>query len=319
MNLLKEIAIQSIPGFSIGQAEITESATGVTVILAEQGAVTGVDIRGGGPASRESGLLNPLAANDGVHAVVLSGGSAFGLASADGVMRYLEEKDIGFRTGDGVVPIVCTSCIYDLGLVDSKTRPDAALAYQACCNAPNFQEGNHGCGTGATVGKASGPAYMMKAGIGSYAVQLGDFQIGAIVAVNAMGDVFDPATGKKIAGMLSKDFTLDASCEEALYANFTQMQLHTNTTIGAILTNGKFNKTQCAKIAGMAHDGFARAINPVHTMFDGDTIYTMSHGDVTIDINVAGSLAARVMAQAILNACRNAEPMYGLKSAQSFE
>ncbi len=315
----EEINIQDLDGFLIGQAEIEDAATGVTVILAPNGATTGIDIRGGGPASRESGLLNPVAANDAVHAVVLSGGSAFGLSTADGVMQYLEERNIGFPTADGVVPIVCTSCICDLGLVTSKVRPDAKLAYQACTFAPNFHEGNHGCGTGATVGKARGPAFMMKAGIGSYAIQYGDFKIGAIVSVNAMGDVYDPSNGKKIAGMLSKNGDLNASCEEALYEGLYPIAEHTNTTIGAILTNGKFNKTECTKIAGMAHDGMARTINPVHTMFDGDSIYAMSHGDIKIDINVAGSLAARVMAQAILNACNHTEPAYDLKAARNFQ
>jgi L-aminopeptidase/D-esterase-like protein len=318
MNIvLEEISINDIEGFAIGQAEDEINATGVTVILARDGACTGLDIRGGGPASRESGLLNPLAANDAVHAVVLSGGSAFGLDSASGVMQYLEEQKIGFPTAYGPVPIVCASCLFDLGVANNSVRPDAAMGYQACLNAPNFTPGNHGAGTGATVGKAGGPEHMMKSGIGSCAVQLGDLKVGAVVAVNAMGDIFDPSTGTKLAGMLDEDGTMNASCEEALYELTLNSSLneHTNTTIGAILTNASFNKTELTKIAGMGHDGYARAINPVHTMFDGDSLYAMSSGSVKADLNVVGTLAARVTAAAIDNAVLSARSAYGIKSA----
>lgn len=318
-TVLKKIQIEDIEGFRIGQAEYKEAATGVTVILTDKAACTGIDIRGGGPASRESGLLNPLAANDAVNAVVLSGGSAFGLASAEGVVQYLEERGIGFETGCGVVPIVCASCLFDLELIRADIRPDKELGYQACLNAPNFRQGNYGCGTGATVGKPAGPQYMMKSGIGAAAYQCGELKVGAIVGVNAMGDIYNPYTGKKIAGMLDENGTMNASSEETLYA----MQLNpftgtTNTTIGAVLTNGDFNKTELTKIAGMAHDGYARAINPVHTMYDGDSIYAMSTRTTKADINVVGSLAAKAMAEAIVNAVMNAESAYGLKSAKDF-
>lgn len=319
-HVWKEISIQDIPGFTIGQAENAEAGTGVTVILCgEKGACCGLDIRGGGPASRESGLLNPLAANDAVHAIVLSGGSAFGLDSASGVMKWLEERNIGFPTGFGCVPIVCASCLFDLAAGDPSVRPDAAMGYQACNAAPNFREGNHGCGTGATVGKARGAAYMMKAGIGAYAVQCGDLLVGAVVGVNAMGDIHDAETGRKIAGMLSEEGNMDVSCEEEL----CRMALNpftgtTNTTIGAILTNGDFTKTELTKIAGMAHDGYARAIRPVHTMYDGDSIYAASTRTVRADINVAGTLAAIVMGRAIASAVMHAEPAFGLKCASDF-
>ena len=316
-----EIAIEDIRGFTIGQAEDKEAATGVTVILCgEDGKVCGADIRGGGPASRENGLLNPLAANDAVHAIVLSGGSAFGLDSAGGVMQYLEERNIGFETGYGKVPIVVASCLFDLAVGNAKVRPDAKMGYAACTAAPNFKQGNYGCGTGATVGKTRGPEFMMNSGIGTYAVQCGDLKVGAIVGVNAMGDVYDPTDGKKLAGLLDDNGTLHASSEEELLRTalnpFTGV---TNTTIGAILTNGCFNKTEMTKIAGMAHDGYARAIRPVHTMYDGDTIYAVSSCTAKADINVVGTLAAMVMAKAIDNAVLHTESAYGLKCAKDFQ
>lgn len=320
-DVFKEISIEDIDGFTIGQAEDKEAATGVTVILCgEKGKVCGADIRGGGPASRENGLLNPLAANDAVHAIVLSGGSAFGLDSASGVMQYLEERNIGFETGFGNVPIVVGSCLFDLAVGNPSIRPDKAMGYAACAAAPNFQEGNHGCGTGATVGKARGAGHMMNAGIGAYALQCGDLKVGAIVGVNAMGDVYDPYTGRKLAGLLDDEGTLHASSEEELCRTalnpFTGV---TNTTIGAILTNGIFNKTEMTKIAGMAHDGYARAIRPVHTMYDGDTIYAASNCTVKADINVVGTMAAIVMAKAINHAVLHTESAYGLKCAKDFQ
>lgn len=320
MNLLKEISINDIDGFRIGQAENAEAGTGVTVILAEKGACTGIDIRGGGPASRESGLLNPLASNDAVHAVVLSGGSAYGLDSASGVMKYLEEKNIGFATGFGVVPIVCASCLFDLGVGRRDIRPDAAMGYQACLNAPNFKPGNYGAGTGASVGKAGRMDQVMKSGIGACAYQLGDLKVGAVMAVNAMGDIYDPDSGRKIAGMIADDGTLSTSCEEALYAMHEDISLkeHTNTTIGAVLTNARFNKTELTKIAGLGHDGYARAIRPVHTKWDGDSLYAMSCGEVKADLNIAGTLAARAVAAAINNAVYAAKAAYGLKCAADF-
>ena len=204
---LKEIKINEIENFKIGHADNFEAATGCSVILCEKGAVSGVDIRGGGPASRESALLNPLAANNGIHAVLLSGGSAFGLDAAGGVMKYLEEKGIGFPVGDVRVPIVCESCLYDLGFVTSKVRPDITMCYEACVNAEYNEvcHGNVGAGMGATVGKLLGGQGMMKAGLGVYALQLGELKVGAIVAVNALGDVVDFETGEILAGLQGGD------------------------------------------------------------------------------------------------------------------
>ncbi|MEE8807816.1 MAG: P1 family peptidase [Lactimicrobium sp.] len=315
-TILKSIPVTAIDGFTIGQCENTNTTTGVTVILTgEKGAVCGVDVRGGGPASRENALLNPLAANDAVHAVVLSGGSAFGLESSCGVMRWLKERSIGFQTAYGPVPIVVSSCIFDLGIGDANAWPDAQMGYQACQSAPNFLEGNHGAGMGATVGKANGMEHAMKAGIGAAAFQLNDLQVGAIAVVNAFGDIYDPDTGRKLAGLRDDDGTMTPSCEEALYQMAPQLA-HTNTTIAAILTNGIFNKTELTKIAGMGHDGYARAINPVHTMFDGDSLYALSHPAVKADINVAGTLAARAVAKAIDAAVLHTQAAFGLPCAK---
>lgn len=320
MTILKEIPIHAFQAFKIGNAEYIEGATGCTVILpTNKSAVCGIDIRGGGPASRESGLLNPLAANDGVNAVVLSGGSAFGLAASIGVTQYLEEKNIGFPTNSGNVPIVCESCLFDLQMHTNKIRPDASLGYKACQNAinNNYQDGNYGAGCGATCGKAYGETHMMKAGIGSICYQLNDLIVGAIVAVNSMGDILE--NGKIIAGALDYETNTFLNCEEALYTMQANLQKHTNTTIGAIITNANFNKTQLTKIAGMAHDGMARSISPVHTEFDGDTIYAMSSKEIAADINVVGTLAAKAFSKAIENAVKHTESLYGIKSYQDLQ
>ena len=307
----KEIPISSIEGIHIGNAQYPEGS-GCTVILAEPAAVTGVDIRGGGPASRESALLNPLAANDAVNAVLLTGGSAFGLSAADGVMKYLSEKGIGFPTDFGPVPIVCASAIFDLPCGDRSVRPDAALGYQACLNAGNFRQGNYGAGTGATIGKVGGAETAMKSGIGAFAAEIGGIQVGAIVVVNALGNICGPDTGEIIAGMRSEGQFVD---EEDYFLNMIKTNdayaFEKNTTIGAVITNAKFNKTELTKIAGMAHNGFARTIRPVHTMFDGDSIYAMSTGNKSCDLTTIGVMASLVMSEAILSAVKNAESAFG--------
>jgi L-aminopeptidase/D-esterase-like protein len=316
MNTVKTIDIREIEGFHIGNAEYAEAATGCTVILAEPAAVCGVDIRGGAPASREAALLNPLADNSAVNAVVLSGGSAFGLDAAGGVVKYLEERNTGFSTAYGPVPIVCSSCLFDLGLVRADIRPDAVLGYQACVNAQDpslLKEGSYGAGCGATVGKMLGPDYIMKSGLGIYAAQLGDLKIGAIVAVNACGDIYDENTGKTLAGVYDRKTGEFLRADHCLYQMTSDPDLfHQNTTIGAIITNGNFTKTELTKIAGMAHNGYARAIRPVHTMFDGDSIYALSSKAVRADLNTAGSLAADVMAEAIRRAAVIKGNDYGL-------
>ena len=315
MTVLKNIQIHEIEGFHIGNAEDMQAGTGCTVILPEEKTLCGVDIRGGAPASRESALLNPLAANDGVHAVLLSGGSAYGLDAAGGIMKYLEQKGIGFPVGnDVVVPIVVASCILDLGCGQADVRPDAVMGIQACMNAEknNYQDGCYGAGTGATCGKFCGPQYMMKSGIGSAAYQIGDLKVGAVVCVNSAGDVYDPNTNQILAGAYDATKQQWLNSEEALYASLTNVQMGSNTTIGAVLTNASFNKTELTKIAGMAHDGMAHAIRPVHTMYDGDSLYALGTGKVKADINLVGTLAAKAVSQAIVNAVTAAKSAYGI-------
>lgn len=316
---LKEISVTDIENIKIGHEQDYENATGCTVILCERGAVTGVDIRGGGPASRESALLNPLASNQGVHAVLLSGGSAFGLDAAGGVMEYLEERGIGFQVGAIKVPIVCESCLFDLKLVNGMVRPDKEMGRRACEHAQRNQpaQGNAGAGTGCTVGKFYGEQGWMKSGIGFYAVQLGRLKVGAVVAVNALGDVFDFETNQKLAGLFRYETGEFSDTEEAFYQSYADMEnlFAGNTTIGAVITNGAFSKTEMTKIAAMAQNGFARTIRPVHTTADGDSLYGMSVGDVQADLNVVGTLAARVVAKAVNRGVLEAEGRYGLKAA----
>ena len=315
----KEISIQEIKGIKIGQSENQAAGTGCTVFLSETGIRAGLDVRGGGPASRESELLNPLAAAQVIHAIVLAGGSAYGLGTADGVMKYLEEKGIGFEVGTSLkVPLVCQSDLFDLTVGDPYIRPDKAMGYDACLRAEengtgNYRDGNFGAGCGATVGKFAGMDYCMKSGIGSYAVQIGELQVGAVVAVNALGDIYDWKTGKKIAGLLAEDRKTFRSTEELMYASteIVENKFTGNTTIGVIITNGKFEKASLCKIAGMAHDGYARSIRPVHTTADGDSIYAVSVGDVEADQDLTGVLAAEVMSEAIIRAVMSAEGAYG--------
>ena len=319
---LKEINIMDIGGFKVGHAQDEIGMTGVTVILCDEAAPAGVDIRGGGPASRETPLLAPTADAKGIHALLLSGGSAFGLDAAGGVMRYLEERNIGFDTGVTKVPLVCQSSLFDLRIGDMKARPDQTMGYQACENASTkpMEQGNVGAGTGCTVGKIKGAEHCMKSGIGAYAAQVGELKVGAIVAVNALGDIFDVDTGKQIAGLLDDENRL-ASSEEALY-NIVKRPTNLftgNTTIGAILTNARMDKTAMNKIASMAHNGYARAIRPVHTMADGDSIYALSLGDVVSDINAVGTLSAYVMAKAIASGVRAAKGACGLLAARDLE
>ena len=314
---MKEIDIFQIGNFKIGQAENQDAGTGVTVIVAPEGAPCGLDIRGGGPASRESGLMDPLAAAEVIHSVVLGGGSAFGLDAAGGVMKCLAEKGIGFPVGDVVVPLVCQSDIFDLGYKASNVYPDKEMGYAACTKAfegehGNFENGSHGAGCGATVGKMLGPDRCTKSGIGSYAVELGELKVGAIVCTNAVGDVYDYVDGKRIAGVLAEDGKSlnDVSCEELMYAmamagkpsdsaDKAPAGAPTNTTIGIVFTNAKLNKTQLCKVAGMTHDGYARCIRPIHTSMDGDSIYAMSLGNVEAPLDVVGTLANHVMCEAI--------------------
>lgn len=322
-DLIQEMDIQDIDGFLIGQAEDAERATGVSVFLAPEGAASGVDVRGGGPASRETELLNPRADAQVIHAVVLSGGSAFGLNAAGGVMKSLREREIGFETGYAKVPLVCQSCLFDLGLVDSYAYPDEEMAAKAVENAfegEKIRHGNYGAGCGATVGKIMGAERCMKSGIGFYAVQLGDLQVGAAVAVNALGDIYDPQTGEKLAGLLGEDLkSFEDSMAALLAAQNAAVwgENHENTTLGVILTNARLDKSQMGKVAAMAQNAYARVIKPVHTTADGDTIYAMASGQVESHVNIVGTLACYVMERAIRDAVLSAEDAYGLNCANS--
>ena len=311
---MREIGIMEVGGFRVGHAQDTEAATGCTVLLCDRMSPAGLDVRGGGPASRESQILSPVAQADAINGVLLSGGSAFGLDAAGGVQRYLEERGVGFDVGVTKVPLISQSCLFDLGVGRMDVRPDAAMAYRACENAGYRApaEGNVGAGTGCSVGKYRGMGRAMKSGFGTYALQAGQLKVGALVAVNALGDIYD--NGVRIAGLLNADRTALSNTLEELLGDvaIADNLFAGNTTLGIVVTNARLNKTQLTKVAGMAHNGFARAIRPVHTMADGDSIYALSTGDLPGDVNVVGSAAALVMERAIVRAVRAAQSAYGL-------
>lgn len=320
MNL-KEISLHEMRGIRIGHAQDEAHGTGCTVILCEKKAICGVDVRGGGPASRETQLLNPLMSNDGVHAVLLSGGSAYGLDAAGGVMRYLEEKGRGVKVGDSIVPIVVGSCIFDLNCADGHVRPDAAMGYAACVDSERNLErnGNVGAGMGATVGKLLGNATAMKSGLGCCCLQMGGLQVGAIVVVNAIGDVFELDSTRQLAGLLDRRREHMISSEDEM---IRLMQLASkfsfNTTIGAVITNAALDKAEMNKVAAMASNGLARTIRPVNTSMDGDSIYALSTGKVKSSPDVVGTIAAHALGRAINRAVLETDEIYGYKSAKSF-
>ena len=321
---MKEISIYDIGPVRIGQVEDAKAGTGCTVFINENGMHAGLDVRGGGPASRETTLLSTLSAAQKIHAVVLAGGSAFGLAAAGGVMQYLEEHGFGFDVGVTRVPLVVQSSLFDLTVGDADVRPDEAMGYEAARCAfeePNFKDGNFGAGCGATVGKLCGMERCMKTGIGSYAVQLDDLKIGAVVALNALGDIFDWKNGKQIAGMLTEDGSSFANSprEMAKSMEVVKNRFADNTTLGVIITNARFHKGSLCKIAGLGHDGYARSIRPVHTSLDGDSIYALSVGDVNADREVVGLLSAEVISEAIIRAVKSAESAYGFPSAKEIK
>jgi len=298
--------ITDVGGLRVGHFTDTRRPTGCTVVLFDHGAVAGVDVRGSAPGTRETDLLNPINTVEQVNAILLTGGSAFGLDAATGVMQYLEAHGQGVQTGVAVVPIVPAAVIYDLPVGDPKVRPDAKAGHTACENATgaNIPEGNIGAGAGATVGKIFGMRYAMKGGLGTASIRVGnsDLVVGAIVAVNAMGDVIDHKTGQILAGARTPDGQGFRDTMAQLIAGATvHARPGENSTIGIVATNAKLTKTQATKMAQMAHDGLARSINPVHSMWDGDTIFAASTGaaDTTADLTTIGALAAEVMARAV--------------------
>ena len=320
---MKEINITDIKGIEIGQAQNFEAGTGCTAVIAKDGACAGVDVRGGGPASRETDCLRAENMIDRIHCVMLSGGSAYGLEAACGAMDYLEEQGVGFDVGVAKVPIVCGCSLFDLTVGSSSVRPDKAMGYEACKNATNEPplQGNYGAGTGASVGKYFGMNNCMKSGIGHYAVQAGEVQCGAIVAVNALGDVIDVETNKIMAGLLNDAQTEFIDTNKVMFEEISGDRdvWKGNTSLGCVITNAKLTKAQCNKLASIAHNGYAKAIRPVHTSADGDTIYVLSTGEVNVSPDALGALATEVMAKAINNALRHAKAAYGLKCAADFK
>lgn len=305
-----------IPGIKVGHAQDMEAATGCTVILCEKGAVAGVDVRGGAPGTRETDLLDPINLVDKVHGILLTGGSAFGLDAAAGVMKYLEQKDAGFDVGVTKVPIVSGAVLFDLTIGDFRVRPDKEMGYSACANSEtnDWTEGNIGAGTGATVGKLFGISNSMKGGLGSYYIQIRDLIVGAIVVVNSLGDIVDPESGNIIAGALADDGESFVNSENIMIQNYNNKDiLSRNTSIGVVVTNAQMAKTQANKIASMAHDGYARTMRPAHTMVDGDTIFTLATNNVSADVNVVGILAARTVEQAVLRAVKESTTLHGIK------
>lgn len=325
-------AITDVPGILVGQSQDAEALTGCSVVLCPEGAIGGVDQRGGAPGTRETDLLHPLHLVQKIHAVLLAGGSAYGLDAATGVMRYLEEKQIGFNTGIAIVPIVSAAILFDLGIGNPKVRPDAEMGYQACLLSSNQPpaQGNFGAGTGATIGKLFGMKSAMKSGIGTASIDIGGGVIvGALVAVNAFGDVVDPTHGKMIAGarmpaipMIKKGsspFADTLKCMKSFTGrtilSFASKQ---NTTIGVVATNARLTKEEANKVAQMAQNGLALTLRPAHTMLDGDTIFVMATGKKATDVNIIGAFACQAVANAIVNAVMNAEPTNNLPAALSF-
>lgn len=322
---MKEISIREIQGIKIGHAQNEAGGTGCTAVICEDGACAGVSVRGGGPATRETDLLNPVNMIQQIHCVMLSGGSAYGLAAGDGAMAFLEEHGIGFDVGVGRVPIVCGASLFDLVVGDPKCRPDKQMGYEACKNAfensdKTPAQGNVGAGTGATVGKYFGMEYLMKSGLGIYAAQLGEVQCAAVVAVNALGDILDYDSGRQIAGLLGEDKKSLRSTAAAMYEEIADSRnvFSGNTTIGCIITNAELTKDQCNKLAQTAHNAYAKVISPVHTSADGDTIFLMSTGKVKVNADAFGAFATEVMGRAINSAVLNADSAYGLKCARDF-
>jgi L-aminopeptidase/D-esterase-like protein len=322
-------SITLIEGIRVGHAKNEEALTGCTVVLCEAGAVGGIDQRGGAPGTRETDALHPVHLVDQVHAVMLAGGSAFGLDAAGGAMRYLEEKGVGFNVGVAKVPIVPSAILFDLGIGSAKRRPDAAMGYQACLNASRAApaQGNAGVGMGATVGKILGMGQATKGGVGSAAIEIGaGVRVGVLVAVNAFGDVIDPQSGAILAGVRSiKKGPLKVGT--GVYADTLEVMKSLagrtilefaqrgNTVIGVVATNAKLNKEEANKMARMAMNGLARTIRPASTMLDGDTIFALATGKKKADVNLVGAYAAEMVAEAILRAVRAARGAGGIPAA----
>jgi L-aminopeptidase/D-esterase-like protein len=320
-------SITDVRGIEVGHAQDDSALTGCTVILSRKGAVAGVDVRGGAPGTRETDLLNPINLVDKVHAVMLAGGSAFGLDAASGVMRYLDERKIGFNTGVARVPIVPAAILYDLNVGRSDVRPDLEMGYRACLAASSkvVAEGNVGAGTGASVGKLIGAKQAMKSGLGSASISIGSgVVVGALAVVNTFGDVVDPNTGEIVAGLRSAKVGPLQIGAPGYFADTLQMMktflgktvlsfaTHNNTLLCVVAVNATLTKPEMTKVAQMAQDGIARSTRPAHTMLDGDTVFALATGGKKVDVSTVGAFAAEVLAQAIVRAVRAACSAGGL-------
>jgi L-aminopeptidase/D-esterase-like protein len=315
--------LTDLQGVKVGHFTDTRRPTGCTVILVEEGAVAGVDVRGSAPGTRETDLLNPINTVEQVHAIVLSGGSAFGLETATGVVRYLEERDIGYPTSVARVPIVPAAVPFDPGLGDASIRPDSASGHRACEKARNerIPEGNVGAGTGATVGKFFGMKRAMKGGLGSFSIKAGDLTVAALAAVNCIGDVIDPSNGQILAGARSADGSELANTMKTVVERVARSRTDPgeNTTLATVATNAAFDKSGMTKIAQMSHDGLARSINPVHLPHDGDTIFALSTAGLKgIDLGLVGAIAAEAVKGAVIRAILTAKALPGFPSYGSF-
>jgi L-aminopeptidase/D-esterase-like protein len=317
-------AITDVEGIEVGHWTDAEAATGCTVVLCRQGAVGGVDVRGSAPGTRETDLLRPVNLVQQAHAVVLTGGSAYGLDAASGVMRWLEEQGIGFNVGVAVVPIVASAVLFDLDIGRADVRPGPDAGYAACqaAQAGPVLEGCVGAGTGARVGNLLGPFSRTKGGLGTAARRIaGDVTVGALAAVNTFGDVVDPATGQIIAGARDPEGKGFLNTVERLHGDLNQTMLAfaSNTTLAVVATDAQLSKEGANKMAQMAHDGLAQTVRPAHTMHDGDTIFALATGRRTgtpADLTAVGAVAASVLAEAIVRAVRQATSLAGVPAAR---
>lgn len=322
-------SLTDVAGIEVGHWTDEAAITGCTVILCRNGAIGGVDVRGSAPGTRETDLLNPLNMVQQVHAILLTGGSAFGLDAASGVMRWLEARQIGFPIGGGVVPIVPAAVLFDLSIGQANVRPNAEAGYNACQQArsENKMEGSIGAGTGATVGKLLGPQWATKSGLGTASRKIGGaaaITVGALVAVNAFGDVIEPTTQQIIAGCRNPDGQSFVDSVAQMHTDLTASASNfpSNTTLAVVATDAPLSKVEVNKVAQMAHDGLARTIQPIHTMFDGDTIFALStaqNSSTTADVNVIGTVAAAVLAEAVVRAVKSATTLGGIPAYQNLQ
>jgi L-aminopeptidase/D-esterase-like protein len=311
--------VTDVPGIFLGQVSDYEALTGCTVVLCPEGAVGGVDVRGASPGTRETDLLRPGHRVEFVHGVVLAGGSAFGLDAASGAARYLEEQGYGYDTGIARVPIVPAAVIFDLHMGNKNMRPDAKMGYDAClvATAGKHAEGCIGAGTGATVGNLLGPGAATKGGLGSWSLQQGDLIVGALVVVNALGDVVNPSTGEIIAGLRDPQSGGFMNTKELMSRGETRRIFPgTNTVLGVVVTNAFLNKEQVNRVASLACLGLARTVSPTHTGYDGDAIFALSRGSIQANSDQVGIIAAECVAQAVLRAVQEAWSVGGMPAAR---